>query len=585
MSQESGTAPSSGTDLRELVAVLRHRKVAVIGTALLITFSALVTSLLLTPIYASEARVLVETPVFDPGELATPTEPDMETEVQLAQSPAVASLVADALGSDVDVRTLLDELSTSRETDTRIIVFRYANPDPAVAMDRAQAFADGYLEFRRQQVLDDLVAASESIQRRIASLEEELVLVDEELAATADSTLVLELEREAESLNFQISALKQQLGNLAPPDNLGVGLVVEPAQLPLEAASPNHLLNAIFAVIIGIGLGIGLALLRERLDARLRGHADLETRLGSPVLAVVPRFSRQKGQLPSDLVVLSNPNSAAAEAYRTLKTGLLFAAQQRAASVILVTSPSSGEGKTATAANLAVVLAQGGKRVVLVSADLRKPRIHEMFDVPRQPGLTTLLTEQTDLHRASRRTSVGGLRVIPSGETSPAPGDLLSSDAMGELMTRLTNVSDFVILDCPPLLPVSDALMLAPSVDAVLFIADASKTAGSDVDYARERLEQVDTPIIGAVFNNYDPSRSGHPYRYSYEAYYAPLPSRGNKRKTKEETPEQGEASPSDLSRKDQPPRTSPPPTWEDDEGLGGGFLQSGPTIRKASSD
>ncbi|MGH2739863.1 MAG: polysaccharide biosynthesis tyrosine autokinase [Actinomycetota bacterium] len=581
---EERTSPNHRTDLREFLTVLRRRKLAVIGPTFVLTLTALTTSLLLTPIYAAEARVLVETPIFDPSELTNPTVPDMETEVQLARSPAVADLVVDRLQLADDVRALLDDLSTTRETDTRILVFRYAHPNPVVARTRTQAFGDAYLEFRRQQVLDDLLAASESIQNRIDSLRDELATVDERLAATVDSSTITELRRQGDSLTFQIAALEQQLGNLAPPDNLGVGLVVEPAQLPLSPASPNHTLNAVFALIVGFTLGIGLALVRERLDDRVRSHTDLEQHAGAPVLAVVPTFQGvgSSSDHPS-LVSVSAPHSAASEAYRTLKTSFLFTATQRGLRTLLVTSPSSGEGKTVTASNLAVVLAQGGKRVVLVSADLRKPRVHELFNVSREPGLTSLLTRDADLSQASKRTAIGGLRVIPSGDLPGSPTELLASKEMGELIPHLADLSDFIILDCPPILPVSDALTLVPYADAVLLVADASTTTRSAIDYARERLDQVDAFILGAVLSNFDPSRaSGHPDRYAYEAYYAPVgPSPSEEH---EEGREPRDMTTPDRFEMDRPSVLPGPPPAENEEGLGGGFLRP-PTRRPASSD
>jgi capsular exopolysaccharide synthesis family protein len=186
--------------------------------------------------------------------------------------------------------------------------------------------------------------------------------------------------------------------------------------------------------------------------------------------------------------------------------------------VIMVTSPHAGEGKTVTTANLGVALAQAGKRVILISADLRKPRLHHFFGLDNHTGLTNVLSGGVSPWQAVKNTRVENLQVMPSGPVPENPAEMLGSDAMGRLLSVPTDMADYVLVDAAPVLAVADAATLAPLTDAVLFVADAQRTHRGSVEQARRQLEQVNAHIIGAVLNNFDPSKAGaySYYRYSY---------------------------------------------------------------------
>jgi len=272
-------------------------------------------------------------------------------------------------------------------------------------------------------------------------------------------------------------------------------------------------------------------LLRERLDDRMRGRDELESVTASPVLAVVPRVPLwRKGQSPV-LVSLIQPQSAAAEAYKTLRTALLYVVQQNDLKVLLITSPQAGEGKTATTANLGVTLAQAGKKVVMVSADLRKPRLHTFFDVPNGAGLTDVLSGgKSTFDVIVQKTE--NLNLLPSGPVPANPAELLASESMSRLLDNLTAIGHLVLIDAPPLLAVTDAVALAPFADAVLLVADATTTTRGSIKHALKQLEAVNAPIIGSVLNNFDPSRGpGYGY-YGYRSYHTSYESEEKTRAT-----------------------------------------------------
>ena len=294
------------------------------------------------------------------------------------------------------------------------------------------------------------------------------------------------------------------------------------APLPGSPSSPHRTLNATLGLALGLLLGVGIAFLREMLSDELRGRADFEDHAGVPVLAVIPKVASWRRKSEAKLITLDQPKSVVSEAYRTLRTSILFSAMQRGLHTIMVASANAGEGKSTTAANLAVVLADSGKRVVLISADLRKPRLHRFFTLETEPGLSNALAGEATVWDSLQAPQVENLRVMVSGPVPARPTELLQSEAMGELVADLRDVSDFVIIDTSPILPVADALVLAPLVDGILLVADASITTRSAVTHTRELLDQVDARLVGAVFNDYDPSRdrggAGY-YGYGYRRY------------------------------------------------------------------
>jgi succinoglycan biosynthesis transport protein ExoP len=511
--QDEGRAP-----IREYLSILMLRKWSILLVTLLVVGAALLFSSQQDPVYSSEARFLVK-PVSIAGEETAATL-NMETERQLAASTAVAQLVIDRLNLEKEPKALLNNLSVEVISGTEILSLTYEAADPEEAFQLANSFANQYGKFRREQVLTELEAAAEEIQ-------EEIELVEEDLAnakkAEEDAPVGSE-ERgaaasQAASIQARLTLLIADQQELQEPGDVQVGQVIQAAIRPLQPVSPDHVRNGLLGLVVGLLLGIGLAFLRERLDDRLRGRMDLEDHIGAPVLAVIPRVATWKRRGETPLVTINEPRSASSEAFRTLRTSLLFAASQRDARVVMVTSPHAGEGKTATAANLAVVLAQARKRVLLISADLRKPRLHRFFDISNDAGLTSVLIGEAKPWEVVVDVGMEHLKVVPSGPVPGNPAELLGSDAMGRLLSQFREVADFVIIDSAPALVVADALTLAPFVDAALFVADAEHTSRGAVIHARNQLEQVRATIIGAVLNNFDPSKAkSSPYYYSY--YY-----------------------------------------------------------------
>jgi len=304
---------------------------------------------------------------------------------------------------------------------------------------------------------------------------------------------------------------------LPTPDPASLAL---PAVLPSSPSSPNVRLNGVLGLVLGLALGTGFAFLRERLDDRLSSQEDFEEAIASPMLAVVPMIKDWRKRERARLITTEAPKSPAAEAYRTIRTNLQFIARGDGFKVLTVTSPSLGEGKTTTVANIAVVLAQAGKRVIALSCDLRKPRLHRFFGLNNKVGLSDVLAGNASFMDAMQRPEVENLRVVATGTVPPNPAELLGSEEMDAFLKSLRRYADFVLIDTPPMLAVSDPLVLVPKSDGVIMVADAETTTCSAMTHGREQIEQVGGNLVGGVLNDFDSARAK--YYPAYYRYYYP---------------------------------------------------------------
>lgn len=514
------STPEEHFQLQEYLGILRFRKWSLLLVAGLVLGAGMFLSFRQTPIYQSTARVLVK-PINPPGQFTinlSIAQLNIDTEREIARSEGVAVLAAESIPDVANPTALLGGLDVVAPPNAAILEFSYTDPDPIRAQQAANAFANAYLQFKRDQATEALTAVRKPLEARLAELTKELRVLDRQIGARAPLLPTPAQQSRRDELTGEIAVVRS---NLTPLSGLVIdpGSVIQTAILPTAPSSPNHPANAAMSLFAGVILGGITALVRERLDTGLRGRTDLEAQSGAPVLAVIPKVPGWKKKEETRLTTLTAPKSASAEAYRTLRTSMLFAAAQRGIKTILVCSASAGEGKSTTAANLSVVLANADKRVILVNADLRKPRVHRFFQMRNKVGIVNVLSGEAKPWEALVDPGIENLRLLPSGPIPSRPAELLGSEAMGELLAELRHVTDFIIIDSAPVLVVSDALALAPLCDGALFVADADATSRGAVAHAREQLEQVGAEIIGSVLNNFDVSKArSAPYYYRY--YY-----------------------------------------------------------------
>lgn len=517
-------APSGSVELRDYLRVFRRQLALIVAITLLGAAAAAAYTFRRTPVYESSASVLVRaitTNAFDPGSRVD-QQLNMFNQRQLAQSEPVAALAAKTLKTTATPAQLLEHVKVDVPANSQILRVKYQDTVPLTAQRGADAFAKAYLVSREADARAQATTSQKSLQKDIARFQKQASAAEKQIAdPDADSATRQAAQAKLAAANNRLDQLLSQLSGFQSLD-FTPGTVIAAAGLPATPASPNNRLDVGIGLLVGLFLGVVLAFVRDRTDDRLRGREDLAERLDRPVLATIPPLSkrvRQEGKLRwkrrsrNSLVTLEQPNSPAAESYRTLRTRMARLASQLDINSVMVVSAGVGEGKSTTAANLAVVLAETGKDVLLVSADLRRPRVHQFFSLQNKSGLSNLLTDGTPPDKrkgpvadgkqmASELWSVApNLWVVLSGPLPPHPSALMDSDSMRQFLKEQRDLFDFIVLDCPPALVVADSMALAPLADAVLVVADAKESDRDLVSRLKEELEQVGGKIVGAVLN------------------------------------------------------------------------------------
>lgn len=499
-------------ELRDYLALLWLRKWWIVALAAVSLGAALFYSLSQTPLYTSSSEVLV-LPVSVPGVAGTSSGfVDIETEIRIATSPAVGRLAEEAAAQGGGT---VGSISVSNPDSTNTLFFASVSEKPSTAQATAQAYADAYLQFRRDGLLSSVDASVRSIDQVIANLNNQLLVLRQRLVASTNSSQQQVLQLKISSVTGQISAQQSVRNDLALAQNARVGEVLAPAYLPSAASTPNPRRDGALGLFVGLALGVGFAFLRDRLDQRLRGREEVERSVDAPLVAMVPN----NRSLHRQLSVTRGGDRRAGEAYRMLRTRVLFAASNEPVKSVMITSAEAGEGKTTTAANLAVALAQADHRVVLVSADLRRPDLKRYFANLNGRGLYDLLVGEADLADVILTGPLDNLYLISSGSPLRDEPDF-GSEEMTKLIQRLGESADFVILDATPVLGVSDALGLASVVDKVILVTDASRSTRSAVEEATGDLRSVGASIMGVVLTRFDPQRFHPHYGYHRRGYY-----------------------------------------------------------------
>lgn len=497
----------------EYLEVLTRRWWFIATSMAIALAAALFISASMTPMYRASAEVLVNqqsaSDVFDPNTTARGNTSVLTrqtvNEARFIESDIVRLAAEEHLGFDAKIDALTDSKSD-------IITLRAEAADPRVAQTTARVFAETYLSERRQRYIDDFVLASGDVQERIDRIDDQLRDLPDD--SEQDRNRLGELK-----LNLIES--RDQLSIAADLASGGGGQIIGLPELPAKPFSPQTTRNIVFAVVAGLAVGIAAALTREALDQSIGSPRDLETISGVSSLALIP--TKPRALRAADIVVsLTESESEAAEAYRTLRASLQFMTIDHDAHVLQVTSPNPGEGKTTTSANLAVAMAMTGRSAVIVDADLRKPKLHERFGTSQEPGLTNVVLGDCSVRQAKRSVdgTSGALALVPSGPIPPLPSELLSHKSAHDAIQDLREAFDVVIIDSPPVLPVADALVISRLVDATVLVVNARSTRRGDVSRAMELLRKVEAPVVGTVLNEVRGRRwfGGYGYGYGYDS-------------------------------------------------------------------
>ena len=528
-------------DLRSYLGVIARRRWLVIITTVLSLGVAVAVSLIPEPTYRVRAQVMT-TGVNDPVAMifAANATGDLDRQAtgQLAflnssRMRLAASRAYTGSLPDGDVfRVSVSEVRRGDPNRTSSIVeLSLVSSDPVAAAALVNTYAETYVSTREADDQENLLQTKQRLNALLSETEaqiteamEPVAEIDARIAEGAGDTAVLISQRAAEMerlrptldpLQSQASELRRTVGDL----NLGVELaagggaqVLSPAWVPDTPVNPNVPLNLAIGLVFGLFLGAILAFIRDYFDDSVKTKEMVDRVTGVSTLGLIPKVDGR-----TELVTVTHPSAPAAESFRLLRTSVKFLGIERQVRVVQVTSPSPGEGKTMVATNLAVAFAQSGDRVVLVGGDLRRPRLEEVLGVPLVPGLTGVLIGDVTLPQAIQSVAaVPNLSVLPAGHPPPNPSELLSGERARRLIDVLGQTYDVVVIDCPPVLPVTDSLVLARMADTTLLVTSANKTSKRSLTRAVEMLRQVDAPMAGTVLNSLsaDETFSGEAYRY-----------------------------------------------------------------------
>lgn len=539
-------------DIRHYMDIARRQRWVIIEAIVVVALLAGVLAALQPDTYRATARVLLRAEDLNEADSnAYYYDADRYVAIQsdIVKSREVLDAAADELGRESGA-SLARKVSVSQKASTDILEISATDRRPDEARGIANGVANAYIDNRTEDALGNLEAVAAQLEEQLASLQAQIGDYDARIArraaeaaltGTPNRDEVLEAARSAASLQYQTVFARQQ------EVQVDIGLKRASATLLTEAGTPRQptgtgpLRSGLIGGVVGLLLGLGIALLREQLDDRVKSRSELERVTALPVLAELP-VDPPSAKRPY-LATRDAPLSPLAEATRSLRTSLHFLAIDEPLRRIVVTSASPGEGKTLVAANIAVAYAQAGSRTVLVSADLRRPGIERLFDVPPHArGLSDLIADaagcpaEVDGERLARRgngraaapfaarlqeavvaTDEPNLLLLPAGSTPPNASELLASRHATEVLDALGEEADIVILDTPPTLPVTDAAVLAAKSDGVVLVAVPGGTMRASVTRAHETLDTPQVRLLGLVLNkSREAGRST--YRYGAEA-------------------------------------------------------------------
>lgn len=512
-------------ELRDYLKVIRARKWIIVQAVVIVTLTSLVASLLQAPSYLGEAKVLVAdrnegAAIFGTalGEFTGQPERALQTQVQLIQLRPLAEYAIRELGLKTNPEALLARIEVSAVGQTNVVTIKVTDSDSKRAADIANALASAYVDWSRESKRESIKTAADEVQRRLDEARTQILELGRSISSQGKSD---ELAAELQIVTSLYGTLAEKLETLRVNEQLevGSGRLVSPAVVDTTPVSPKPLRNTILGMAVGLVFGVGMAFLIEYLDSTIKSTEEAEKLYGAPVLGQIPLEVFEKNE-KRRLTIVQHPGSPAAESYRVLRNSLDFINFEHDIKALLVTSSAPGEGKSTVAANLAVGLAQTGKKVVLVNSDFRRPTTNQFFEVNDVIGLSDVLTGAHSLKSALQRIGDEQLLVLTAGKMPPNPSELLGSSKMSDLIKSLEDWADWIIIDSPPLLAVADSAAIARWVDGVLFVTRGGTSTRDAARKGRELLDKVGARSVGVAVWGLEQNSSGYDYYGDYYGGY-----------------------------------------------------------------
>lgn len=460
-------------------------------------YSSILTSERLTQTYS---QMLTKQPVFDGVYQRILLDPEIAPLANMDEAHDIARMI-----------------TVQPVRDTQLIDIKVEHSNPKAAAFIANSVAEVFAEQTQALQASRYGASKASLETQLAQLDLQIQQTSQALNdASTTETEISRLEAIQAQYRQTYAYLLQsyEAVRLAEAQSTSSVIQVETASIPQNPIRPKVMTNTMLAAAVGLMLAVGVIFLVEALDDTLRSPDEIARMLGVPILGVIARFD----SADPNPVSAVQPRSPVAEAFRSLRTNIQFASVDYPLHTLLVTSPSPSDGKSTVAANLAVVLAQSNRRVAVMDADLRRPKVHKIMRLANRRGVSDLFVQQTPfLDGTLQKTETANLFAITSGSLPPNPSELLGSEKMSEIMRQVGEQVDLIILDTPPVLAVTDAAVLATRVDGVLLVVKPGQTKLAAAKQAVEQLRRVGANILGIVLNEVEIKRSRY---YHYKGYY-----------------------------------------------------------------
>jgi non-specific protein-tyrosine kinase len=531
-------------DFRRYLGLLRRWWWLFILAALVAGAIGYYYSLQLTPIYQATTTMMInEAPTSTrSADLTsiTTSERLARTYAKMITTRPMIEKVIQRLGVVIPPDQVAGMVNVIQVSNSQLLTITVQGPDGNFSAAVANALVVVFSEQLQEQQSTRYAASKKSLEDRVAEVEKQItdlqdqvsvqrsIVERKQLAAEANNTVVLSTDADVAELDRMESRLDQfesirtnlvlsyEQVRLAEAQSYSNVVQIEPAEVPASPISPEIMQNTLMAALIGLMLSGGGVFVYDLLDDTIKSPDEVRRQTRLNILGTIANFDE-----PDDgqLITEAQPRSPVTEAFRSLRTNLQYASISTPLRTLLVTSPAPADGKTTVVSNLSMVMAHSGRKVTVMDADMHRPRVHLAFKQNLTPGLSSLfIRPDIHLNGSLQSTSSDRLKTITAGELPPNPSELLGSNKMREILNAIQETADLVIVDSPPVLSVTDAVVLAPIVDGVVLVVRPGVTRMNALKYAVEQLRYVGANLLGVVINRVN-DRSAR-YGYYYKSYY-----------------------------------------------------------------
>ena len=476
---------------------------------------------------ASQKMMMVSSQLVEAQQKRMEAETKYRKALELVKNPDQAESIPEVVNNTLINQIKNQEVELLRKKSDLAEKFGQKHPT-MVALNQEMENLVGKKKQEIRNIVSSLktqydVSASQEKLLRTAAHQSRSETIDQNKVAIQYQVFQQEVESNRTLYDMLLKRLKET--NVSEENKMISIHVVDPAETPRYPAKPRIVRNLILALIGGLLGGLVLAFFFEYLDNTIKTPDDLERHFKLTYLGPIPNFEMKTEGSGQDLIVLNTPKSSASEAFRGLRTNILFSSAKQVPRAILITSSAAQEGKSTVSSNLAVTMAQGGGKTVILDCDMRRPRLNKIFNVGREPGMSNILVGETPWEKTVQPTWVENLDFIPSGPIPPNPAELLSSERMEALMAALKGHYDRIIIDSPPITAVTDSVVLAREsvADGLVMVIKAGKMSREIIGSSIRQLQDMKARLLGVVLNDISFTKDQY-YSYQYYYYYGEEP-------------------------------------------------------------